>query len=332
MRTLYDLLGARPDDDAERLRTLFRGAAKANHPDLHPGDPYAAMRFSEIAQAYDILRDPQQRATYDRLLEFERKQFRSSKPVASFLTRNIVAVAAGIAMVLGGGYGYISKILVDAARVEVAGRGPARIAGAQPAARTGTVAQDKLRDRPERALVPEVPIVSTAAASAAHDGGDPEVLTGRTIPSSTRLNTEVAKRSDAFGDVIRQADAKTAADRAEKDHGMEPLEQNRARPVEVRFSPAQRNDGVAKSSTSDFAIADVKHDKIRDGHEMNGRDVKTSDVRMPGTKTPARPRALAKRQTTSRATFEQAALETKNTPACEGSCSEHAPAFFGVGF
>src|SRR5215471_16451070 len=238
MRTLYDLLGARPDDDAERLRTLFRGAAKANHPDLHPGDPYAAMRFSEIAQAYDILRDPKQRATYDRLLEFERKQFRSSKQVASFLTRNIVAVGAGIAMVLGGGYGYISKTLVDAAKVEVAERGPARIAGVQPVARTGTVAQDKLRVRPERALVPEVPIVSTAAASAAHDGGDPEVLTGRT----TRLNTEIAKRSDAFGDVIRQADAKTAADRAEKDHGMEPLEQNRARPVEVRFSPAQRND------------------------------------------------------------------------------------------
>src|SRR5215468_8080688 len=87
MRTLYDLLGARPDDDAERLRALFRGAAKANHPDLHPGDPYAAMRFSEIAQAYDILRDPKQRATYDRLLEFERKQFRSSKQVASFLDR-----------------------------------------------------------------------------------------------------------------------------------------------------------------------------------------------------------------------------------------------------
>jgi len=334
MRTLYDLLGARPDDDAERLRTLFRGAAKANHPDLHPGDPYAAMRFSEIAQAYDILRDPKQRATYDRLLEFERKQFRSSKQVASFLTRNIVAVAAGLAMVLGGGYGYISKTLVDAAKVEVAGRGPARIASVQPAARTSTVAQDKVRDKPERALVPEVPMVPTAAASAAPDGGEPRVVTGRTIPSSTTgLNTEVAKRSDAFGDLIRQADAKTAADRAEKYHGMEPLEQNRAPPVEVRFSPAQRNDGVAKSSASDFAIADVKHDKMRDSHEMNGRDVKTSDVRMPETKTPGRPRvSLAKRQTTSRATFEQAALETKNTSACDGSCAEHAPAFFGVGF
>ena len=39
MKTLYDLLGALPKDDAEELRTAFRKAAKGAHPDLHPAIP-----------------------------------------------------------------------------------------------------------------------------------------------------------------------------------------------------------------------------------------------------------------------------------------------------
>ena len=42
MGTLYDLLGALPSDDAEELRTAFRKAAKATHPDTNPDNPDAA--------------------------------------------------------------------------------------------------------------------------------------------------------------------------------------------------------------------------------------------------------------------------------------------------
>ena len=45
MGTLYDLLGALPSDDAEGLRTAFRKAAKATHPDINPDNPDAALRF-----------------------------------------------------------------------------------------------------------------------------------------------------------------------------------------------------------------------------------------------------------------------------------------------
>ena len=41
MKTLYDLLGALPDDDAEDLRIAFRKAVKANHPDVNPDNPEA---------------------------------------------------------------------------------------------------------------------------------------------------------------------------------------------------------------------------------------------------------------------------------------------------
>src|SRR5215831_10306234 len=133
MKTLYDLLGARPGDDAEGLRDAFRKAAKANHPDLRAGDPDAAMRFRQIVQAYDILRDAKQRATYDRLLAFEREQHRwTLTRVVSCLTHSLLADAIAVvslAIVLGGGctlFAYISKARVDAAKLaEVTARGPA---------------------------------------------------------------------------------------------------------------------------------------------------------------------------------------------------------------
>ncbi|MFO1109798.1 MAG: J domain-containing protein [Bradyrhizobium sp.] len=68
MGTLYDLLGALPNDDAEALRVAFRRAAKATHPDINPGNPDAALRFRQLVRAHNILSDSEQRATYDQLL------------------------------------------------------------------------------------------------------------------------------------------------------------------------------------------------------------------------------------------------------------------------
>src|SRR5947209_10132758 len=220
MRTLYDLLGARADDDAEGLRNAFRKAAKANHPDLHTGDPDASMRFRQIVEAYDILRDAQQRATYDRLLKFEREQFRwKLKRTISYLMHGIVfdAIAvAGLAIVLGSGYllfAYISKTPTDAARlVEGTTRGATKIAAVQPAARTDTTAPDKLRNKSEGMAAPEMPIVLSAVASTANDGGAPAVTKGRPIRSSVGPDTEVATPDNASYGPTRQADAKSAAD------------------------------------------------------------------------------------------------------------------------
>src|SRR5579883_914395 len=85
MKTLYDLLGALPDDDAERIRAAFRKAAKANHPDRNPEDPDAPRRFRRIVRANAILSDEQQRATYDQLLEIALQQH-GSKPKRGILS------------------------------------------------------------------------------------------------------------------------------------------------------------------------------------------------------------------------------------------------------
>ena len=61
----YDLLGVpRAASDAE-IKRAFRALARELHPDVS-GEPDAAARFRDIAEAYEVLSDPERRATYDR--------------------------------------------------------------------------------------------------------------------------------------------------------------------------------------------------------------------------------------------------------------------------
>ncbi len=107
MSTLYDLLGALPDDNAEGLRTAFRRAVKGAHPDLNPGDPDAALKFREIMRANEILSDEDQRSAYDHLLELARLEQESASKHA-FAARvhkfasGTMAVVGVLAATIGG--------------------------------------------------------------------------------------------------------------------------------------------------------------------------------------------------------------------------------------
>jgi tetratricopeptide (TPR) repeat protein len=108
MDTLYDLLGALPRDDAEELRGAFRRAVKGTHPDLHPGDPDAGFKFRQIVRANEILADPDQRATYDHLLdlaEVEKKQLGKQAVMHRVVAVTSFVVALGfISAASVGGY------------------------------------------------------------------------------------------------------------------------------------------------------------------------------------------------------------------------------------
>jgi tetratricopeptide (TPR) repeat protein len=101
METLYDLLGALPNDDAENLRAAFRRAVKGTHPDINPGDPAAAIRFRQIVRANEILNDPEQRAAYDHLLDLARiEQSSLSKQATARRVYQLASAVLSFAVVL----------------------------------------------------------------------------------------------------------------------------------------------------------------------------------------------------------------------------------------
>ncbi len=65
MSEYYDLLGVSGDASEADIKKAYRKLAMELHPDRNP-DPEAEARFKEMTEAYEVLRDPQKRARYDR--------------------------------------------------------------------------------------------------------------------------------------------------------------------------------------------------------------------------------------------------------------------------
>lgn len=62
----YERLGVPRDADADQIKKAFRRLARELHPDVNSHDPEAESKFKEAAEAYEVLSDPERRATYDR--------------------------------------------------------------------------------------------------------------------------------------------------------------------------------------------------------------------------------------------------------------------------
>jgi molecular chaperone DnaJ len=64
-KDFYKILGVTKGVSDADLKKAYRKLAKANHPDLHPGDQAAESRFKDISEAYDVLSDVTERREYD---------------------------------------------------------------------------------------------------------------------------------------------------------------------------------------------------------------------------------------------------------------------------
>jgi molecular chaperone DnaJ len=65
-RDYYEVLGVTRSCTEVELKTAFRKLAMQHHPDRNPGDKDCEHRFKELNEAYDVLKDGDKRAAYDR--------------------------------------------------------------------------------------------------------------------------------------------------------------------------------------------------------------------------------------------------------------------------
>ena len=65
-RDYYEVLGVHRECQIEDVKAAYRKLAKELHPDRNPGDQTCEHKFKEINEAYDVLKDPDKRAAYDR--------------------------------------------------------------------------------------------------------------------------------------------------------------------------------------------------------------------------------------------------------------------------
>jgi hypothetical protein len=174
--------------------------------------------------------------------------------------------------------------------------------------------------RSARGELADVPIVPGAVEPEAKSNEPLIIANGGPAPE-TGSNSEVAKAVDALDARVDRGDTGNGADDHENHNTSNPIDQNRVLSVEPKYSSSEKDTSPAKSPSSNLAIFEGKH-----------------HVRTTG-KQPV----LAKRPATDRASVRQAAaaesrnmprvaLESGNTSACAGSCSNRAPPLFGVGF
>jgi DnaJ-domain-containing protein 1 len=65
-KDFYGVLGVKPDASPDDIKKEYRKLAMKYHPDRNPGDKQAELKFKEVNEAHDVLKDDEKRAIYDR--------------------------------------------------------------------------------------------------------------------------------------------------------------------------------------------------------------------------------------------------------------------------
>lgn len=169
----YEVLGVHKKASADELKKAYRQMAMKYHPDKNPGNKEAEQNFKEVSEAYDVLKDEQKRAAYDR---FGHAAFQNGGAGAGGR-----AGGAGFSGFSAGGFSDIfEEMFGDFMSGQAGGRG-----GADGARRGGDLSYDLEITLEEAFKGKEAPIkvaswqsCETCTGTGAEKGTKPETCTG----------------------------------------------------------------------------------------------------------------------------------------------------------
>ena len=106
-RDYYEVLGVSRTCTEADLKTAFRKLAMQHHPDRNPGDAECEHKFKELNEAYDVLKDGDKRAAYDRFghAAFEQGGMGGAHGFSSDFGSAFADIFEGIFGMQGGGRG-----------------------------------------------------------------------------------------------------------------------------------------------------------------------------------------------------------------------------------
>jgi DnaJ domain len=248
MQTLYEVLGALPSDDAEGLRTAFRKAVKGAHPDIHPDDPDAAMKFRQIVRANEILIDDEQRAAYDHLLDIAQlEQDSASKHAIAAkvhkVASGVIAFACVSAVTVGGYLLYLhmsAAVVPPANKMEAALRAWAKVASIHPAVPLDAAGKSAPSVTPDSVSIAKV--VAPAAVMPESNAGAVQVVNvGLTQDSNAFSNSSSNSLPPQDVFLSRNGDLSEA-----------PAELDPALDLDLASSPAYMDQGIVFSHLRRF--------------------------------------------------------------------------------
>lgn len=121
----YTILGVSKNASADEIKKSYRNLVLKYHPDKNPGDKTAEEKFKEINEAYEVLKDDQKRAAYDRYGSSAFNGGDGSSSGAGFDPSGFGFSSAG------GGFGDFSEIFEQMFGGDIFGEGSSR-RGKQP--------------------------------------------------------------------------------------------------------------------------------------------------------------------------------------------------------
>jgi len=328
----YDILGVPQNANDAAIKTAFHRTAKACHPDLNAGDPTAEQRLRQAVAAYEVLKNPQQRAALDLHLRTYRRK-RTQRFAVPALAGLASAGAAAVVVWLSvspSHTGIVSSL--SERRMPLATEWEQIAASGDPKAIWAFAVRNSGSAESELARSKLVGLIDATV-----DIPTLQVLRLVAVDAIAERARERLIRLKALGPEKPNSVASAApvSDPLRASESIVIKEIKRAEPL----SQAAEHSTIkeAKREEATLQVPEVIQEAKREEPSLQPYEA-TKEA--PGEEfAPARSarssrNAPAKLRATGRASLPQAASESKSTPACSGSqpCSNSVSTLFGVGF